>query len=71
MNYRTVISFGEKNVDYLLSQFDKLLDEPNKKGIKNAHLSGFFFGYSQCIRFIFVGVAFYIAAIFVNNYGED
>ena len=29
MNYRTVIGFGEKNVDYLLTKFDALLDKPN------------------------------------------
>jgi ATP-binding cassette subfamily B (MDR/TAP) protein 1 len=28
INYRTVIGFGEKNVDYLLSKFDKLLTAP-------------------------------------------
>jgi ATP-binding cassette, subfamily B (MDR/TAP), member 1 len=67
MNYRTVVGFGEKNVDYLLGKFDELLEVPNQQGIKNAHLSGFFFGYSQCIRFIFVGVVFYIASILINK----
>jgi hypothetical protein len=46
MNYRTVISFGEKNVDYLMSKYDQLLEYPNLVGIKNAHLGGFLFGYS-------------------------
>jgi hypothetical protein len=46
MNYRTVIGFGEKNVEFLLQLFDNLLEEPNKAGIKTAHWSGFFFGYS-------------------------
>lgn len=46
MNYRTVIGFGEKNVDYLLTKFDALLDVPNSQGIRVAHLEGFFFGYS-------------------------
>ena len=46
MNYRTVIGFGEKNIDHLLGIFDKLLEEPHKLGVKNAHLSGFYFGYS-------------------------
>jgi hypothetical protein len=45
MNYRTVIGFGTKNVDYLLEKFDELLLEPNILGIKNAHMSGFYFGY--------------------------
>lgn len=71
INYRTVIGFGEKNVDHLLQKFDDLLKKPNRDGIFSAHYNGFFFGYSQCIRFIFIGVAFYIAAIFVNDYGDD
>jgi ABC-type multidrug transport system fused ATPase/permease subunit len=46
MNYRTVVGFGEKNVDFLLTKFDKLLETPNMEGIKSAHVSGFWFGYS-------------------------
>jgi len=70
MNYRTVIGFGEKNIDHLLSRFDALLEEPALKGIKDGHYAGFFFGYSQCIRFVFVGIIFYIAAIFVKDYND-
>jgi ATP-binding cassette, subfamily B (MDR/TAP), member 1 len=71
MNYRTVIGFGSKNVEYLLEKFDALLDAPNMHGIKNAHISGFYFGYSQCIRFIFVGIIFYISAEILYRYDED
>ena len=71
MNYRTVIGFGSKNVDYLLTKFDALLDEPNRHGIKTAHISGLLFGYSQCIRFVFVGIVFYISAVFVDTYNEN
>jgi hypothetical protein len=71
MNYRTVIGFGEKNSDYLLEKFDKLLEKPCNDGIKGAHYGGFFFGYSQCVRFMFTGIAFYIAAVFVNDYDDD
>jgi len=28
INYRTVIGFGEKNIDYLLTKFDSLLAVP-------------------------------------------
>jgi ATP-binding cassette subfamily B (MDR/TAP) protein 1 len=70
MNYRTVIGFGEKNIDHLLSRFDALLEEPALKGIKSGHYGGLFFGYSQCIRFVFVGITFYIAALFVKDYGD-
>ena len=74
MNYRTVISFGEKNVDYLLTNYDNLLDIPKRRGVKNAHIRGFLFGYSQFIRFAFVGFIFYIAALFIykdNAPNED
>lgn len=71
INYRTVIGFGDKNVDYLLEKFDSLLEEPRISGIKQAHYSGFFYGYSQCIRFLFIGIVFYIAAVLINNYGDD
>jgi ATP-binding cassette, subfamily B (MDR/TAP), member 1 len=71
INYRTVIGFGDKNVDYLLEKFDSLLEEPRMTGIKQAHYTGFFFGYSQCIRFMFIGIVFYIAAVLINNYGDD
>jgi ATP-binding cassette, subfamily B (MDR/TAP), member 5 len=71
INYRTVIGFGEKNIDYLLEKFDALLEEPVNSGIRQAHYAGFFFGYSNCVRFLFIGIVFYIAAIFIRNYGDD
>lgn len=67
INYRTVIGFGEKNVEFLLKKYDDLLEEPNNYGIKHAHFEGFLYGYSQAIRFIFVGVVFYIAIILVYD----
>ena len=71
INYRTVICFGEKNIDYLLEKFDALLEEPVMSGIRQAHYAGFFFGYSNCVRFLFIGIVFYIAAFFIRNYGDD
>jgi ATP-binding cassette subfamily B (MDR/TAP) protein 1 len=41
------------------------------QGIRSAHVSGFWFGYSQCVRFIFIGVVFYISAIFINKKVEN
>lgn len=46
INYRTVISFGEKNIEFVMTRFDKLLEEPNRIGVRNSHLGGFWFGYS-------------------------
>lgn len=71
MNYRTIISFGEKNVDFLMNKFETLLLIPNKMGVRNSHLAGFFFGYSQGIRFWFIAVVFYIASLFIFNYNEN
>lgn len=70
MNYRTVVSFGEKNVDYLLNMFDRLLLVPNQKGVRYAHISALFFGYSQFMRFAFVAVTFYISAYFIYKQND-
>jgi ABC-type multidrug transport system fused ATPase/permease subunit len=71
LNYRTVVGFGEKNVKFLLQKFDELLYEPNMVGIRTGHLDGFWFGYSQCIRFVFIGVVFYICSILINKHVEN
>lgn len=68
MNYRTIISFGEKNIDFILSRYYQLLDEPNRQGIKRAHYSGILFGYSQSIRFVFVGLVFYFASLIIERF---
>jgi ATP-binding cassette, subfamily B (MDR/TAP), member 1 len=71
MNYRTVIGFGEKNFEYLLSKFDNLLEEPNRVSVRASHIAGFYFGYGQAVRFVFVGIVFYIAAVMIAEYGDD
>lgn len=63
MNYRTVISFGQKNVDFILGRYSELLIVPQEAGIKRSHISGLFFGYSQSIRFIFIAIVFYVASL--------
>lgn len=67
MNYRTIISLGEKNVDAILEKYYRLLEEPNRQGIRRAHFSGLLFGYSQSIRFVFVALTFYFAALIIAN----
>jgi ATP-binding cassette subfamily B (MDR/TAP) protein 1 len=71
LNYRTIISFGEKNVQSLMDKYNALLHIPSLDGIKNAHLMGFFFGYSQFARFGFIALTFYIGSIFILNYNEN
>ena len=53
MNYRTVIGFGPKNVEFLVSKYSKMLEIPNLKGVKSAHIAGICFGYTNCIRYTF------------------
>ena len=68
MNYRTVIGFGPTNVEFLISKYNQLLTHPNREGVKAAHQAGIGFGYAFFIRFIFLGVAFYIAANVINHW---
>ena len=63
LNYKTIIGFGQKSVDMILDKYSALLVIPKKAGIKKAHISGLFFGYSQAIRFVFIGIVFYVAAV--------
>jgi hypothetical protein len=44
---------------------------PHEAGIKKAHISGLFFGYSQSIRFVFIAFIFYVASVFIKVYGLD
>jgi len=71
MNYRTVQSFGEKNIKFLLSKYSQNLLLPQRIGIKKAHISGMFFGYSQSVRFAYIGFIFYMASVFVQKLGLD
>jgi len=71
LNYRTVIAFGSKNVDSILDRYAELLIVPREAGIKKAHISGLFFGYSQGIRFVFIAIVFYLASLFTKNYSLD
>ncbi|CDW84672.1 abc transporter [Stylonychia lemnae] len=71
MNYKTVISFGPKNVDYLVQKYANLLEEPKKLSHQSAHLSGFMYGYYQGIRFLFLAFNFYISTIFIFDDNDD
>ena len=46
MNYRTVISFGDKNVQFILKKYAELLEVTHKSNVKTSHVAGLFFGYS-------------------------
>lgn len=67
INYRTVIGFGQKNVDSVVAKFEEHLVEPSRRKERNAHFGGFFFGYSNCSRMLFLGIVFYIGSKLVRN----
>ena len=67
MNHKTVISLGDKNVNYILEKYNKLLKIPNQQGIKRAHFSGLLYGFSQAIRFAFVAITFYLASVILEK----
>ena len=70
MNYRTVISFGPRNIEYLMKKYETYLEVPNKKGIKEAHIGGLASGYSVCQRFIFMAIMFYLSALIIDKESE-
>ena len=39
--------------------------------VRNANLAGFFFGYSNCARMLFVGVVFWIGSEISRRYEQD
>jgi hypothetical protein len=71
MNYRTVISFGDKNVQFMLGKYAQMLEVTHTSNVKTSHVSGLFFGYSQSIKFVYIGFVFFIAALFVSKFGLD
>lgn len=71
LNYKTVVSFGDKNVDAIFEKFSYLMTEPLNNKVKNAHIAGFFFGYSQCCRIVFMGVILYLGTISIRTFGYD
>ena len=66
-----MISFGDKNLQFLLNRYRDLLIVPHKAGIKRAHISGLFFAYSQSIRFVFIATVFYVASVCVIRFDLD
>lgn len=70
MNYKTVIGFGEKNACLIIKKYEGLLDEPQARRIKNIHIAGFWFGYAQCCRMVFLGLTFWIGSWIITTYDE-
>lgn len=69
INYKTVASFGEQNVELIFDKFSDLMEKPMNTNIKNAHLAGLAHGYSQCSRMLFMVIIFVSGNIMMRDYG--
>ena len=45
-----------------MTKYESLLVGPLARRVFNAHLAGFAYGYSLCIRFVYVGIVFFIGS---------
>ncbi|CDW88017.1 abc transporter family protein [Stylonychia lemnae] len=70
-NYKTVISFGSKNIDYLIEKYQVLLQEPHRNAVKYAHYSGLMYGYSMSSMYLFTAFMFGISAKYIILYYDD
>lgn len=62
------MSFGQDNVNEIMIKYERLLVGPLSRRVLNAHLAGVAYGYSMCIRFIYVGIVFFIGSKFTVDY---
>lgn len=51
-----------------MSKYESLLVGPLSRRVLNAHIAGLAYGYSLCIRFVYVGCVFYIGSLFTVEY---
>lgn len=49
-------------------KYEKLLVGPLAQRVLNANLAGIAYGYSMCVRFIYVGIVFFIGSKFTVEY---
>ena len=65
LNYRTVMSFGQENVDQINAKFKQLLEEPQARRVRNFGLAGLANGWSSCSRVAYIGAA-YLAGNYIS-----
>jgi ABC-type multidrug transport system fused ATPase/permease subunit len=51
-----------------MEKYEKLLEGPVNLRIRNAHIAGVAFGYSLCVRLLYMGVVFFAGALHVSKY---
>lgn len=60
INYRTVISFGQKNVDHINDRFESLLEGPMKEVIAKTNKVGHYYALGSSGRTLFVSLVFIV-----------
>ena len=63
MNYKTVISFGQKNIDQVIDKYDRLRVEQLERNLRNWNIAGASNGWACAGRVTFVGLAFILGNI--------
>ncbi|CDW74227.1 abc transporter [Stylonychia lemnae] len=69
-NYKTVISLGPKNIEFIIGKYNDLLNEPKQGAIQISHFSGTMYGYSHSVRFLFLSFMFAMMAMYVVHYHD-
>ena len=66
LNFKTIKSFGERSIDDIIARYQNMLEQTTSG--KQAHLTGLAYGYSLGVRFLYIGIVFYIGAVFMVEY---
>ena len=72
INYRTVISLGQKNVDMIQKKFEHLLVGPTEDLVKQSNKAGLYYGLGVAGRTLYISIVFLLAMeILVYKMGID
>ena len=72
INYRTVISFGQKNVDRINQSFEELLVDPMKNVIQKSNKMGLYYALGTTGKLLFISIVFLLGAeLLVSTWGIE
>lgn len=72
INYRTVISLGQKNVDAVNKKYEDLLVGPMEDVLKKSNTAGLYFGLGASGRIIYISICFIIGIlVLIYKWGID
>lgn len=72
INYRTVIGFGQRNVDQINSNFNQLIEEPLNEHAKAHNKTGMYYGFGACGRSLYIGILFTVALeVLITKWGYN